>query len=60
MAFKIVLKKFNNTKETIKCKNEIIKNIYVSDAKNNWRSKKIATIEVNGKEIWRCPKNFKK
>lgn len=54
MAFRITLVKFNNTKETIKCNTEEAKNIYVSDAKTNWRSKKIAVIKVNGSEVWRC------
>lgn len=58
--YKIVIKKFNNTEEKITCNNEIVKNVYVSDAVNNWRSKKIATVKVNGKEVWRCPKSFKK
>ena len=60
MTFKITLVKFNNTKEKIKCNTKEVKDIYVSDAKTNWRSRKIAVIQVNGSEVWRCPKNHKK
>jgi len=58
--FRIVLIKFNNTKETIKCNEEIVKKVYVSDAVNNWRSKKIAEVKVNGYSVWKMPRNHKK
>lgn len=60
MSFKIVLVKFNSSKEKITCNTKEVANIYISAAKTNWRSKKIAKIEVNGTEVWKMPKNHKK
>lgn len=60
MSFKIVLVKFNNSKEKITCKTKEVADIYISSAKTNWRSEKIAEIKINGTQVWKMPKNHKK